>query len=670
MNFRVGVDIGGTYTDAIAVSADGAVRTAKALSTPGSLADGVISAVAMLDVPPEQIESFIHGTTAGLNAFLQRRGAKMALITTAGFRDVYEIGRASRPAMYNLRYTAPRPLIQRRDIFELQERVGADGSVVTVVDLAQARAIAEQIRVGGYEAVAVLFLHAHKNPAHERAVRQVLAEIAPEIAVVLSSDTAPEWREYERASTTAISGYVAPIVRGYLDELVGRLEGIGFGGAVKVMQSNGGTMAISQARESAIQTLFSGPVGGTMAGVAIAEDLNVDRLICVDMGGTSFDVSLVIDQTADIAVHSEIEGHPVLSPTVVMHTIGAGGGSVAHVVSGALRVGPRSAGSMPGPASYGRGGTEPTVTDANVCLGRLPKVALLGGSLALDDSAASTAVASVGDALGMSVERTALGIVAVADAAMANAIREITVARGIDPRDFALMAFGGAGPLHATSLADELEIGRVIVPANPGVLSAWGMVHTNTRYDFVRALYSEFRNLRVEVLQGVIDELSVRATELLVADGFPETDIGLAPALDLRYSGQEYTLSVPIGIETNLAAARVAFDAEHESRFGHNNPTEEVEMVAVRLVATGITQRPVSAQFEGSAELRVLDHQAVRFADETLDAPVIGRETIPPGHTVVGPAILLESGCTILVPPTWSATPSRSGHLILERNPE
>lgn len=670
MNFRVGVDIGGTYTDAVAVSADGEVRTAKALSTPGSLADGVLNAVDLLKVPADQIESFIHGTTAGLNAFLERRGARMALITTAGFRDVYQLGRASRPDMYNLRYERPRPLIPRRHVFELGERMGADGAPVSPVDPGEARALAERIRDRGYEAVAVVFLHSFTNGAHEVAMRDVLAEVIPGLPVVLSSETAPEWREYERTSTTAISGYVAPIVRGYLDELTARLHDVGFDGEVKVMQSNGGTMAISQARENAIQTLFSGPVGGTMAGVAIAEDLGVDQLVCVDMGGTSFDVSLVIDKTADIAVHSEIEGQPVLSPTVVMHTIGAGGGSVAHVMGGALRVGPRSAGSVPGPASYGRGGTEPTVTDANVHLGRLPKVALLGGSLALDEHAAEKAIRSVGEALGLTEERTALGIIAVADAAMANAIREITVARGIDPRDFALVAFGGAGPLHATSLADELEIGRVIIPANPGVLSAWGMVHTDTRYDFVRALFSDLGKLRMERLDAAIDELSTRARDLLLGDGFAEDEIILVPALDLRYAGQEYSLSIPLTAERDLVTARAAFDAEHAARFGHNNPTEDVELVAVRLVGTGVTERPGAPQVGAATEPRILGRQDVRFADETVDTPVIDRETIAAGHTVAGPAIVLESGCTILIPPAWKATPSGSGHLILERNAE
>ncbi|WP_159501266.1 hydantoinase/oxoprolinase family protein [Microbacterium sp. 18062] len=667
MKFRVGVDIGGTYTDAVAVSSEGEVRTAKALSTPGALADGVLNAVGLLGVPPDGIEAFIHGTTAGLNAFLERRGARMALVTTRGFRDVYELGRASRPDMYNLRYVAPAPLIARRDVFEIDERLGADGRVVQPLDAGAVRELAVRL-AAEYEAVAVVLLHAYRNPVHERAVRDILADVAPDLAVVISNETAPEWREYERTSTTAISGYVAPIVRGYLDELEGRLRGVGFEGDVKVMQSNGGTMPISQARGNAIQTLFSGPVGGTMAGVAIADDLGIDRLICVDMGGTSFDVSLVIDHMADIAVHSEIEGHPLLSPSVVMHTIGAGGGSVAHVMGGALRVGPRSAGSVPGPASYGRGGIEPTVTDANVSLGRLPRVALLGGSLTLDEAAAASALAAVGDALGLSVERTALGVIEVADAAMANAIREITVARGIDPRDFALVAFGGAGPLHATSLADELEIERVIVPANPGVLSAWGMVHTDTRYDLVRSLWSELSRLDAGELEAAIEGLEQRGRELLADDGFAVDEMSLLPVLDLRYAGQEYTLSVPLGAAHDVDAARAAFDDEHQERFGHNNPSEDVEMVAVRLVATGVTARPAAAAVAAEAEPVVLGEQEVRFAGSSVMTPVVDRGTIPAGRVVVGPAIVLESGCTILVPPGWAATPSAAGHLILERN--
>lgn len=673
MGYTVGVDIGGTFTDAVAVGADGTLRTAKALTTPGVLAQGVLAAVERLGVSLGEVDSFVHGTTAGLNAFLERRGSRIALLTTAGFRDVYELGRANRPAMYDLRYTAPAPLVRRRDIHEVAERLAADGSVVTPLDEAAVADLARHLD-GQVDAVAVVLLHAYQNAAHEQAIARIFGEVAPSIAVVCSSDIAPEWREYERTSTTAVSAYIAPIVLEYLRVLEDALQSGGLASDLKVMQSNGGVMTVDRARERAVQTLFSGPVGGTMAGVAVAGDLGLDQLLCVDMGGTSFDVSLVVDGVADIASQTELEGHPLLAPSVVMHTIGAGGGSVAHVVAGALRVGPRSAGSVPGPASYGRGGTEPTVTDANLLLGRLPDVALLGGTLALDKAAAESAMASVGDALGLSTEQTALGVIAVADAAMANAIREITVSRGIDPREFGLLAFGGAGPLHAVSIADELELGRVVVPGSPGVLSAWGMVHTDLRHDLVQTFFYAVDQLAPETLADAVDALVARGRELLRGDGVDEDRIDLSPGLDVRYLGQEYTLTVGFSSTEDassvLDALHERFDAAHLERFGHNNPVEAIEVVALRVVARGLTERPVPADGDAHLEPVVLGEQDVRFRDETRRTPVYDRASIAPGTTLVGPAILLEPGCTVLVPPAWSLAPSPHGHLVLERIPQ
>lgn len=671
MGYTVGVDIGGTFTDAVAVGGDGSLRTAKALTTPGMLAEGVMSAVDRLGIRLAEVDSFVHGTTAGLNAFLERRGARVALLTTAGFRDVYEIGRANRPAMYDLRYVSPAPLVPRRDIHEVAERLAADGSIVTPLDAAAVKALARSLD-GTVDAVAVVLLHAYQNPQHEREIARIFAETAPDLAVVVSSDIAPEWREYERTSTTAVSAYIAPIVLEYLRVLEDALQTGGLGSDLKVMQSNGGVMTVDRARERAVQTLFSGPVGGTMAGVAVAADLNLDRLLCVDMGGTSFDVSLVVDGAADIASQTELEGHPLLAPSVVMHTIGAGGGSVAHVVAGALRVGPRSAGSIPGPASYGRGGTEPTVTDANLLLGRLPDVALLGGSLTLDKAAAHAAACAVGEALGLGVEQTALGIVAVADAAMANAIREITVARGIDPREFGLLAFGGAGPLHAISIAEELELETVIVPGSPGVLSAWGMVHTDLRHDIVQTFFHAVEHLTPEVFADGSAELLERGRRLLVVDGIADEQIDLQPGVDVRYLGQEYTLTVGFDPDedaaTVLGALHERFDAAHLERFGHNNPAEAIEIVALRVVARGITARPAPIDVDASDGPVVLGDQEVRYRDETLRTVVYDRASIPPGMVLSGPAILLEPGCTVLVPPAWSATPSPHGHLVMERN--
>jgi N-methylhydantoinase A len=670
MGLAVGVDIGGTFTDAVAVGPDGSLRVAKALSTPGRLADGVLAAISRLGIDLAAVDSMVHGTTAGLNAFLERRGARLALVTTAGFRDIYEIGRANRPAMYDLRYRAPEPLVRRRAIHEVSGRLDSSGAVVTPLDEPGVADLARRLR-GTVDAVAVVLLHAYANPVHEQAIARIFAAEAPDISVVCSSDIAPEWREYERTSTTAISAYVAPIVLEYLRILESSLQVAGLAAPLKVMQSNGGVMSVATARHRAAYTLFSGPVGGTMAGVAVASDLGLDRLICVDMGGTSFDVSLVVDRDADIAAQTELEGHPLLAPSVVMHTIGAGGGSVAHLVAGALRVGPRSAGSVPGPACYSRGGTEPTVTDANVLLGRLPEIALLGGTVAVDKEAAHRAVDSIAEPLGLDREDAALGIIAVADAAMANAIREITVARGIDPRDFSLLAFGGAGPLHAMAIADELELSGVIIPASPGVLSAWGMVHTDTRHDLVRSFFHRLAGLEPTTLDQGLDYLADRSRRRLAEDGIPAEAMHLEPGADLRYLGQEYTLTVRWNAERSsaevLASLHEIFDLEHLERFGHNNPVEEVELVALRMVARGLTTRPAATPLAPTLAAEPLGRQQVRFRSGWFDTPVYDRAAIGAGARMAGPAILLESGCTVPIPPGWQAAPSAHGHLIVER---
>ena len=672
---RVGVDIGGTFTDAVAVDEDGRIRTAKVLTTPRRLHDGVIEALERLDVDWGRLDSITHGTTAGLNAFLERRGAKVALLTTRGFRDVYELGRANRPDMYNVRYRQPTPLVPRRWIFEIDERIAADGSVLAGVDDDAVRALGE--RLGGeFEAVAVCFLHSYANPDHERRVAEILANVAPSLAVVCSHEIVPEWREYERTSTTAIAAYVAPIVQNYLAELEEQVTARGLRGPLRVMQSNGGVMMAAMARRKAIQTLFSGPVGGTIACVAVAEQLrdevDVSRLICIDMGGTSFDVSLVVDGEADVELESELERHPVLSPTVAIHTIGAGGGSVGHVSAGGLRVGPRSAGAEPGPACYGSGGSEPTVTDANLHLGRLPSVARLAGGMALDAAAAREALGAVGETLGLDADALATGIVAVADSTMANAIREITVLRGIDPRSFALVAFGGAGPLHAAALADELEIDTVLVPADPGVLSAYGMLHADIRHDVVQSFYVGVAETDTEALEATLAELAERARLLVKEDGVDERAIVLEPSADLRYVGQEYTVTLPLhsGEPTGemLAGLPQRFADAHEVRYGHSNPAEDVEFVNLRMTARGSLRRPDAVELPTGEAGEPVAVERTWFAGAWPATPVHRREALPAGATVAGPAIVLEDACTTLVPPAWTASVSTHGHLVLRRS--
>ncbi|MYB24141.1 MAG: hydantoinase/oxoprolinase family protein [Acidimicrobiia bacterium] len=668
---RVGVDIGGTFTDAVAVDDDGRIRTAKVLTTPRRLHDGVLAALERLEVDWGRLESITHGTTAGLNAFLERRGARVALLTTRGFRDVYELGRANRPDMYNVRYRQPQPLVPRRWIFEIDERIAADGSVLISPDDEAVRALGR--RLGGeFEAVAVCFLHSYANPDHERRVAELLADAAPSLAVVCSHEIAPEWREYERTSTTAIAAYVAPIVQSYLTELEQQVTRRGLRGPLRVMQSNGGVMMASMARRKAIQTLFSGPVGGTIACVAVAEQLqdevDVSQLICVDMGGTSFDVSLVVDGEADVELESELERHPVLSPTVAIHTIGAGGGSVGHVSAGGLRVGPRSAGAEPGPACYGAGGHEPTVTDANLHLGRLPSIARLAGGMALDAAAAKSALAAVGEHLSLDADALATGMVAVADSTMANAIREITVLRGIDPRSFALVAFGGAGPLHAAALADELEINTVVVPADPGVLSAYGMLHTDIRHDVVQSFYAAVAETTEGAVAATLAELAERARLLVKEDGIDERAIALEPSADLRYVGQEYTVTLPLPDGPVLADLPQRFAEAHEVRYGHSNPAEDVEFVNLRMTARGSLRRPDAVELPTGATGEPAAVERTWFAGAWLPTPVHRRGSLGAGAAVAGPAIVLEDACTTLVPPSWTASVSTRGHLVLRRS--
>lgn len=594
MQIRVGVDIGGTFTDAISITENGEISTAKALTTPGKLADGVLTAIQGLDIDISSVGYFVHGTTAGLNAFLEKRGARVALITTRGFRDVYEIGRANRPDMYNLKYKSPKPLIDRRHRFEVTERLAADGTVITPVKMDEIKDLIPQLKFN-YDAIAIVLLHSYRNPVHEEKIAEFLISELPELSVVTSSIVAPEWREYERTSTTAISAYIAPIINEYLQELGWRLKENGLLPELKIMQSNGGVMSARTARSKPVQTLLSGPVGGTIAGAEIGKVLNHDRLICVDMGGTSFDVSLVVKQKADIEAQATMEGHPLLSPSVSMHTIGAGGGSIAFVSVGALRVGPRSAGAFPGPACYARGGSEPTVTDANLILGRLPHTSKLAGNLNLNLALAKKAMDSVGQSLNLSTEDAAAGVVAIINAAMANAIREITVSRGIDPREYSLVAYGGAGPLHAVAIAEELELGSVIVPANPGVLSAWGMLQADSRHDLVMNFYSKLSAINKDKFQESLKKLESEARTILVQEGIPERDISIQPAADLRYVGQEYTITVEW--ESSLKTTQILdslaalFETKHLVRYGHNNPGEDIELVNIRLSGIGITRK-------------------------------------------------------------------------------
>jgi len=670
---RLAIDIGGTFTDAVAIDDDGHVFTAKTSTTPSNLAEGVINAIRALNVTLENVTSFIHGTTAGLNALLERRGANVALLTTRGFRDVYAIGRANRPEMYNARYKRTIPLVRRPDIYEVNERKAADGSVLQPIQTEELVSLCRKSLAGSYEAIAVCLLHSYKDPAHEQEVRNVLTEELDGIPIVLSSDVAPEWREYERTSTTVVSAYVAPIIGKYLSQLEQCLEAEGIQSPVLVMQSNGGVVTADVAKRLPVQTLLSGPVGGTTAGVAInhtLESISRDGLICIDMGGTSFDVSMVVNEEAQVELESSIDGHDLLFPSVAIHTVGAGGGSVAEVVAGGLRVGPRSAGAMPGPACYGRGGTEPTVTDANLLLGRLSIHARLCGDLELDSDKATQAVTVVGQKINMETTTLSEGIVKIADGNMANAIRELTVFRGLDPRDYALMAFGGAGPLHAVALAEELEISTVVVPAHAGVLSAWGMLQADYRVDLSASHSGLLGSLDQALLESLSEKLSNDAKTTLSIEKTGVSSHEVSLAADLRYLGQEYTLTISIANfeEGWQDALKKNFDDAYLIRFGHCNEEEKVEMVNLRVTTIGYIQRIDHELTRAPENSSPISREQSWSGNDWADTPVYRRDSLPSNTPIDGPSMVLEPNATTYIPHGWQMRLHEQGHLLITKS--
>ena len=541
------MDIGGTFTDVVAYDeTTGTYVAGKSSTTPRDLTEGVFAALDQVVASPAEIGFTVHGTTQGLNAFLQRKGEQVLLLATRGAGDVYHVARGNRTRLYDIHYRKPTPLVPRSDIVEIGGRLNYAGEELEPLDEDAIRVAARRVRDEGFGAVAVAFLFSYLNPAHELRAGEILAEELDGVSVSLSHQVAREWREYERTSSTVVDAYIAPVVRRYLERLESEMQRRGLGVPIHVMQSSGGIVTAQSARDLAMQTLLSGPVGGTMGGVALARILDRPNLICIDMGGTSFDVSLVVDGKPDVASETTLEGFPLLMSVVNIHTIGAGGGSLAYSEAGALRVGPRSAGADPGPASYGRGGTRPTVTDANLVLGRVDPTAFAGGRMTLDRDAAEQAVAILANELHLDTVELAEGICDVINAKMAQAIRTLTVEKGIEPRDFALVAFGGAGPMHAVFLARELGIREVIVPPYPGAFSAWGMLETEIRKDFSRTAYTPLAALDHAAFARTLEELEQEGFASLEDEGITRETGRVLHAVDVRYVGQEYTLTIPL----------------------------------------------------------------------------------------------------------------------------
>jgi N-methylhydantoinase A len=658
---RLGVDVGGTFTDLVAL-VDGELRTAKVPSTPKDQARGVVHAIEVAALAPGAAASFTHGSTVATNALLERRGARTALVTTEGFRDVLEIGRQNRPALYDLTRDRPPALVPRELRFTVRERMGPDG-VLVPLDQGSLRAAVGACRDAGVEAVAVCLLFGFLHPEHERQVGAALREALPDVHVSLSCEVLPELREYERCSTTVCDGYLTPRLAAYLRSLAGEVEALGLP-APLVMQSSGGAVEIEAAAASAAGCILSGPAGGVVGAAWAAGLSGFHDLLTFDMGGTSTDVAPVLGGVVQTTTESVVAGVPVKLPMVDVHTVSAGGGSIAWVdAGGALRVGPRSAGADPGPAAYGRGGEEPTVTDANLFLGYLPDGAELGGEVRLDRGLAERAVRRVGERAGLDAHRAALGIVRVADAEMTRALRVISVERGLDPRELTMVAFGGAGGLHACALAEELRIGRVLVPRAAGVLSALGLAIADVRRDHVHPFLSGLREADGDEVAAAFAELEGRAGEQLAGD--PRRTV--TRSADARYQGQSFELTVDVDAD-DLEGLAGRFHAEHERRYGYRMEDEPVELVNLRLVATVPGDKP--ALREGPARRQAGGgRRRASFDGDWHDVDVVRRADLGVGAEVGGPAVVEFAESTQLVRPGWRGTVDEVGALVLERPP-
>ncbi|HUC00065.1 MAG TPA: hydantoinase/oxoprolinase family protein [Solirubrobacterales bacterium] len=652
----LGVDVGGTFTDAVLLDG-GEVHTAKVPTTPGAESDGVMSAIgavlARAGAEPDEVEAFAHGMTVGTNALLEERGARTALIATRGFADLLEICRQDRPELYHLCAPKPAPLVPRELRFEAEERVGA-GGVVTALAAEEPERLARELEAAGAESVAICLLFSYLDPSHEQRVAATLRERLPGVHVSASHEVLPRFREYERCSTTAIDAYLSPLLGRYLERLGEATRAAGLP-APLVMQSSGGVAPAAEAARAGAWSVLSGPAGGAVGAGLLARASGDGNALGFDMGGTSCDVCVVEDGVVRRTDSRRVEGRVIQLPMVDVHTVGAGGGSVGwRDAGGALRVGPRSAGAEPGPACYGRGGTEPTVTDANLLLGHLAGDSRLAGGVDLDLAAAEAAVDRLGAALGLERIETAAGIVRVANQEMVRALRVVTVERGVDPRGFALLPFGGAGPMHAAAIAAELGIETILCPRAGGVLSALGLCASERRRDTARTVMLSGAALSAERIAAEVTAMIAAAVVDLE---------GATPELtyEMRYAGQAFELPVPGSAEPDPADLAERFEAAHEERYGHRDPEGEVVLVDIRLalVVPGPEPRPRAAA-SGHVEEST---RPVRFDDRWVETPVLRGEPAA-GTQATGPVVFELPEATLVLPPGWEASVDEHGTIV------
>jgi len=671
----VAIDIGGTFTDLIGFDEDaGAFVQAKSLTTPAHLVQGIIDCLRKSGIKAEAIDELIHGSTIAINTLIERKGALTGLIVTRGARDVYIIGRGNRPEAYNLLFHKHRPLVPRRLTLEADERLLPSGDVHAPLKRASVEEACRTLSVSGVESVAVCFLHSYSNPEHERVAGEIVRNILPDAYLSLSHEILREYREFERISTTVVNAYIGPKVGGYVRSLKSNLGDIGFRGDLSIMRSNGGVMTPELATECPVAMMESGPVGGIIASAQVGQALGFQNVISFDMGGTTAKASLIRDGEATLApgyyVGGYAGGHPVMLPMIDVVEVGAGGGSIAWIDEiGALKVGPQSAGADPGPICYRGGGTEPTITDANVVLGRIDPDNFLGGQMKLDAEAAARGIAEkIAAPLKMETVAAAQAILEIATAKMSLAVREVSVAKGYDPRDFALVASGGGGALHAIAIARDLHIPTVIIPLFPSHFSALGMLVADERHDFTRTHFADLAAVDFARLVEVYEEMRKQAEASLRHKRGAEEQI----QLDLRYVGQEFTLSVPVTLKQLQAgdrkAIRKAFDALYEHRYSHHSPEEPVEMVNMRLGIVGKRAKLKFPRLGKSGKPPAASHRDVYFTDaaKPVRCPLYRREELKAGARIAGPALVQEHGTTTVLFKGDDCRVVPSGELIIK----
>lgn len=673
--YRMAVDIGGTFVDAVSYDEQsGEITVNKAPTTPAAPAEGVMTATRAADAPLEEASVYIHGTTLGLNAVLERKGAVTGIITNAGFTDIFEIARGDlpRPSMYDFQYQRPEMLVRRRHTEGVRGRIDHRGKVVEDLDREAVVEAGRRLIERGVESVAVCFLHSYANSEHEEAAKSILAEAFPDLSVSVSVDLVREYHEYERTSTAVADAYIRPILGRYLADLEDRLRKEGFDGSFLIMRSAGGAMTAEVARVSPLLTVFSGPAGGIAGAISLGKATGRSSLISFDVGGTSLDACVIVDGAPTEVYEAEIESLPIRIPVFDIRTIGAGGGSIAWMDKGLLRVGPQSAGAVPGPICYGRGNTEPTVTDASLCLGYLAADEFLGGEMSLDAEAAVRGVEEkLARPLGMSAQLAAAAVFDVLLARTVGAVREITVERGLDPREFSLVAFGGAGPMLAPLLAREMDLPEVVVPAAPAVFSAWGMLMSDLEYDLGQTVLTMLDAAALARMEGMFAGLEAEADRVLAAQSVPPENRVLLRRLDLRYNGQEHTLSVDLAEDDDEHSMAAKFHRRHHERYGHNL-AEQVQILNVRVRAVGRLDKPAGrpggarSAAGGGTESRVGERCGFDFAArERRLFPVYERSLLRPEVEIEGPAVIREPTSVTIVHGDQRAVPDRLGNLVV-----